>query len=295
MIRTLTIASAALLASGAAHAGCPPEGYDHARLEALKAADFALPETERDAFALALADCLSDPDPFLRDEVGYAAFAHLLRADQLSDDTRRTLTQRLQQQLATPDGEGFAQPFAALVLSELARADRLRPFLSDSARSALVVAGARYVAETEDYRGFTEGAGWRHAIAHGADLLMQLAAHPGVNGDELHIILTAAGARISTDDGHFYIYGEGERLARVVLVAARRNVLDQAFWDQWFEHHTSAGPLAAWDEAFSSQIGLAHRHNVMAFLLALYANVDLGGDAYAALRPGVEAALRRMP
>ena len=36
-----------------------------------------------------------------------------------------------------------------------------------------------------DYRGFVPGAGWRRAVAHGADLLMQLALNPAVERTQL--------------------------------------------------------------------------------------------------------------
>ncbi|MBI1187009.1 MAG: DUF2785 domain-containing protein [Alphaproteobacteria bacterium] len=295
MIRTLMISALALSASAAARAACPPDGYDRAMLEALKAREFALPEQDRDAFALALADCLASPDPFLRDDIGFSALAHMLRADQLSAATRIALVARFQAQLKAPDREGVAQPFAALALSELARADRLAPFLDASARGALAADAVAYVAGVRDYRGFDAREGWRHGVAHGADLLVQFAVNPAVPRGDLDAILDAVGSQIGAHDGHFYIYGEGERLARVVLFAAQRGVLSEADWSAWFERYAGPGPLGTWDGAFASQAALARRHNLMAFLTALYANASLGGDAFAALLPGVEAALRAMP
>jgi len=295
VIKAISILGAVALFAAEAHAACPPSGYDRAALEALKTNDFTIPADERDAFAVALADCLSDPDPFLRDDIGYAALAHLLREGQLSDATRTILLDRLHTQLGAPDEAGFAQPFAALVLSEIVRSDRLAQFIPPEQLNQLAIDAAHYERAVRDYRGFDQREGWRHGIAHGADLLMQLAAHPRVTDAALEGVLEAAGAQISAQDGHFYIYGEGERLARVVLIAARRGEHDEAYWTAWLERHAGAGPLGSWDGAFASQAALARRHNVMAFLTALYINARLGGDDFAALLPGAEAALRTLP
>ena len=55
---------------------------------------------------------------------------------------RATLLPRL---LPDADSNGFAQPFAALTLAEVARADRVQPFLSDAERAELVAAATTYL------------------------------------------------------------------------------------------------------------------------------------------------------
>ena len=86
----------ALFASATANAqenACPPAGYDRARLEALRAAEWEIADAgERERFALALGPCLASPDPFLRDRVAYEALTRMLRAEQLSADVRTHLT-----------------------------------------------------------------------------------------------------------------------------------------------------------------------------------------------------------
>ena len=104
-------------------ADCPPEGWDRAGLEALKAAQFSLDDDRRrQRLALGLLDCLADPDPALRDGLAYEGLSTWLRADALGPATRKTLLQRLQPQIApgADDPDGFRAPFAALVLSEVA-------------------------------------------------------------------------------------------------------------------------------------------------------------------------------
>lgn len=277
------------LAATPAAAACPPEGHDADSLQALKAAGFAVQDpAARGALALGLLDCLADPDPALRDGIAYEALSAWLRSDGLDADTRRALIDVLLPWIA-PDaepGDGFRGPFAALALSEIARTDRVAAWLDPAARDALVEAAAAYVESVGDYRGFDESAGWRHGVAHGADLLMQLALNAAVTDAQKRRLLDAVAAQVAPAGEHFYLYGEPERLARPVLFVLGAKAIDDDAWKAWLRTVAAPAPLASWRDAYGSQAGLAKRHNTRAFLLALYAGT-LGSDdpamqAYAA-------------
>ncbi len=275
---------------------CPPAGYDRARLEALNANNWAIPNARsRNAFALALTDCLADPNPVLRDDLAYKAYFALLRNRQLTDATMLALADNLQARLSAPEGEGFERPFAALILSEVARADRVRPFLTAERREELLAASIAWFAAIHDYRGFDEQFGWRHSVAHGADLMLQLSLNPAFGKGELTRIRDAVAAQISPAN-HFYIYGESQRLANPILYMAGRGVFSEAEWTAWLRQVASPAPLASWDEAFAHNSDLARVHNVSQFIEALYvvARLDqVAGDDV--LLPGAEAAIRVLP
>ena len=275
---------------------CPPPGYDSASLSTLRANHFAIPDdARRNAFALDIAACLSSPDPALRDGVGFEAMQHLLRERQLNVETMRTLEGRLRAHLFVEDSRGFTRPFAALVLSELARADRIDAYLSGAERAALLDAAVAYLQSVRDYRGYDEREGWRHGVAHGADLLMQLALNPALGRTDIERIMSAVESQIAPI-GHFYVYGESERLARPILMIARRDVFTESEWTAWLARIAAPAPLNDWSEAFSSQRGLAQRHNTAAFFQTLYANARVTAEpAYAPLLPGLETGLRTLP
>ena len=275
------------LAATPAAAACPPEGHDADSLQALKAAGFAV-EDPAEGAALGLLDCLADPDPALRDGLAYEALTTWLRSDALDTDTRRALLDTLLPWIA-PDagpGDGFRAPFAALALSEVARTDRIAAWLDPAARDALVEAAAAYVASVDDYRGFDAAEGWRHGVAHGADLLMQLALNPALVDAQKRRLLDAVARQVAPAGEHFYVYGEPERLARPVLFVLGGKAIGLDDWKAWLQGVAAPAPLATWRDAYASQAGLAKRHNTRAFLLALYAGT-LGSDdpamqAYAA-------------
>lgn len=283
-----------------AHAQCPPAGSTVGDLQQLKAQGWKLADdAQRQTLALALLPCLGDADPALRDGIAFEGLSAWLRGKQLTPATQLAIYQSQMAQLAvaSPDAAGFAKPFAALVLSEVARADRLVPVLSPAERAALVATGADYLGQVTDYRGFTAGQGWRHAVAHAADLMLQLALNPAVDANQLRRILTAVQSQIAPPGEHFYIYGEGDRLARPVLYAARRGLLDAGFWKDYLATLASPAPLKSWDDAFTTQSGLARLHNVKAFLRALDAGVRASGDAQvlAAFDTALPQALKGLP
>ena len=277
---------------------CPPEGWSRDDLQTLKAGDFKVQTDDRRArLALDLLDCLASPDPALRDSIAFEAWSTWLRADQLDVATRSAALEQLLPRIApqAAAGDGFAAPFAALVLSEIARTDRIAPWMSPAARDRLLAAGAEYLASVHDYRGFDEREGWRHGVAHGADLMLQLALNPALDKAQLDRIFTAV-ARQVAPPGHAYVFGKPARLARPVLYGALRGLHSQADWDAWFESLTSPAPAPTWREAVATQSGLARRHDLRAFLLEI--QVEIADDprpALAAMRPAVQAALKRVP
>jgi hypothetical protein len=285
----------ALAVPAAAASDCPPAGWDRDRLQALKAAKFEVPEqAARDALARGLSACLSDPDPVLRDAIAFDAYAHWLRADALDPATRLFLLERLQVALAEPDPDGFQRPFAALVLSEVARTDRKTPWMTPAQRATLVDSASAYMAGIADHRGFDEKEGWRHGVAHTADVMMQLALNPALDKAQLDRMLAAIATQVAPP-GHFYVYGEPERLARPVLFAAARGLHTEAEWQAWLDGVVAAATPADPASAFRTQAGLAQRHDLKAFLLVLYANArESTNPSLVTLAPKVAAALAKL-
>lgn len=286
---------ALLLAMTPAFAACPPDGRSRESLQALKLLKFAVPDAgERRALALGLVDCLGDPDPALRDGIAYEALTHWLRAGDLDADAMRTMRDRLYALIDSGEGEGFARPFAALVLSEVARSDRIAPWMTPVERTAMVGKAAAYLETVEDYRGFDDAQGWRHGIAHGADWLMQLAMNPALERAQLDRILAAVAAQAVPERAHAYVFNEPGRLARPVLFVARRGLLSEQDWQAWF----AALPPRLGDPAlaYADSAWLARRHDLMAFFLSLYLEADQSEEAtIRALKPAIVAALKQVP
>ena len=294
----IAIAFGLLLGTARAADTCPPGGWTRDDLQALKSSEFKLDDAaRRGQLALGLLDCLGSPDPALRDGIAFEAWSAWLRAGALDEPTRLAALQRLLPRIApeAPAGAGFDAPFAALVLSEVARTDRVSPWMDPATRERLLAAGAAYLASVRDYRGFDAREGWRHGVAHGADLMLQLALNPAFDKPQLDRIFAALATQVAPE-GHAYVYGEPERLARPLLYGALRGLHTEAEWKAWFEALATPGRAASWREAVGTPEGLARRHDLRAFLLAVYAEIaEEQRPALAAMRPAVLEALKRVP
>lgn len=296
MVRSLFVVL--LLGAASVQASCPPASHGSRQLAALKAAEFALADAaERQSLALALLPCLAHADPTLRDGIAFEALSHWLRADALDQATRAQLLQQLLVMVEPEagEGDGFVKPFAVLVLSEVARTDRVAAWMSDEQRAALVDAAVVYLEGVHDYRGFETGEGWRHGVAHGSDLALQLVLNEAVGKAQIDNLLHSIDRQIAPAGEHAYIHGESERLARPVLYAALRELHSDEEWAQWFKALHSPAPLSAWQDSFASRAGLALRHNRLAFLQAVYVNSrDSSNPALSRLAPMALAAIKAM-
>jgi hypothetical protein len=108
----------------------------------------------------------------VRDGVVYEATSDWLRPNLLDEVTINKMFDYLISILkqTNQDPANFTQPFAALVLSEVLRVDRIIRYLTDDERQKAIDVSTTYMRNITDYRGFDEKQGWRHAVAHTADL-----------------------------------------------------------------------------------------------------------------------------
>lgn len=276
------------------HAACPPEGRTLASLQALKALQFTVPDAaERTALAQGLVDCLGDPDPQVRDGIAIEGLTRWMREKQLDADAVRALQGRLLPMLDGEDPQGFRKPFAALALSEVARTDRIEPWMTPGERAAAVARAAAYLSSVDDYRGFDDREGWRHGVAHGADWVLQLALNPALDRAQLDALLGAIASQAVPVTGHAYVFGEGGRLARPAVYAAQRGLLSDADWTTWF---TGLSAKLAPPPNYANAAWLARRHDLMAFLMSAYIEADNSEDAkIRALKPAIVAAVKAVP
>lgn len=276
---------------------CSPSGYDRARLDALKAGGWTIADdAERNALALGLAECLGNRDPAVRDGIAFEGLQHYMRQNLLTRETLTALNASLQAKLTAPDPLGFQRPFAILVLADVARTDRVAPWMNETQRAQLINSSITYMRGITDHRGFTPGEGYRHATAHASDLMLQLTLNPAIGKADLIRIRDAIATQIAPA-GHSYIHGESERLAAPILYMATRNVFDEAEWSAWFTQISGPGPLGvSWEGWWQSEQGLARKHNLMTFLNVMQTNVSLSQNpSFLPMRPGIEAALRALP
>ena len=300
MSRTLIVACLVALGIAEARAQsstCPPAPWTMTQLEALKRDGFKISDpVQRHALALALPACLGHPNPKLRDGIAFEALSTWMRAAQIDHATMRRVRADLLTMIAKQDAEGFAAPLAALVLSEVARTDRVAAWMSADERDEMVRAAALFLARLRDYRAFNDREGFRHGVAHGADFALQLALNPATTKAQLDHLMPAIAGQVAPNADVAYWAGESDRLARPIVFIAQRKLHADAEWQSFFDDVTNPRPLASWREAFTSAVGIKKRHNVRAFLLSLYASASSSDDpGIRQLLGPVTAALKTVP
>ena len=278
-----------------AQARCALAAEAAADLARWKASGFVVADrAQRNQRALALADCLGDADPQLRDGIAFEALSHWMRGKQLDGDGLRALQANLFRQLDGDDADGYRKPFAALVLSEVARTDRVEAWMTAEERARMAAAAADYLRSVRDHRGYVDGEGWRHGVAHGADWAMQLVLNRQLMPADGMSLLSAVATQVAPIDGHADAFGEPARLARPVVFAVARGDLDQVAVDAWLAGLVAAlGPLP---EGGRQAAWWTRRANLENFLHTLgHMAAGEQSPTLAALAAGVRATLQKLP
>ncbi len=265
-----------LLVSSPVFAVCESEQWPRDALLKLKADAFVIEaDTARFEAATQLLGCLASKDAELRDGVAFEAYTAWFRQNKFNTEQLNALYRLLSKQLQVEDSEGFNQPFTALVLSEVARTDRVKPWMTTEQRFAMVQQASAYMKSVRDYRGFDPVTGWRHGVAHAADWLLQLSVNSLVDVPQVLALTDAVASQVTADNQHAYVFGEPGRLARPVLFAARRGVRTQAEWEAWMKALTDRLEPG---KAYRDPEWLVKRHNLAAFFQVLYLEADLSTE-----------------
>ena len=119
-----------------------------------------------------------------------------------------------------------------------------------------------------------EGAGWAHSVAHGADLIGELAASRRLELPQLGVLLDVLVERLAATT-EFLHAGEDDRLALAVLTVVQRELLPIETLEGWVE---TVATLT--EQTRETPLGRAGptpaAHNASQLLRALYTHLSIG-------------------
>ena len=246
-------------------------------LAQIKTSQFEIDNNEeRNNTAIKLLSCIGHPNAAIRDGIVYEGLSQWLRQAKLETATVKSMYSTLLQNLnaknaENKDTQNFTQPFSALVFSEVVRVDRVTPYLSPEERTLAVNTSVEYMNSIVDYRGFDDNEGWRHSVAHTADIFLQLALNKNISKNHLSKLMSAIQNQVSPQNAYFYVHGEPKRLAMAFIYILLRGEHSTEELNRYFAALASPSPFNTWGEAYTSNIGLAKLHNTRAFVYSLYA------------------------
>ena len=221
---------------------------------------------------------LGDPDPSVRDGIAFPTLATWID-DGVYDDLLAGLGDGMVDGLRFGVGETgtdsvFRRSFSALVLTEIIDRDTTASLLTPDQVVRWGDAVMGWLHREQDLRGFIEGSGWAHAVAHGADALGALARSPHLDRLELTVVLDVIADRLMSPTKEFFVCGEDDRLAQATMHVLRRDVLALNVLEPWIARLASAAKPSG--DAEHNPFHVAG--NVQRFLRSLHLQLALGWE-----------------
>lgn len=180
---------------------------------------------------------IGSTDPELRDKLIYTSFYYLIKRDYLNEQQMTFLIEtcldenHLFLSIGSQDDDTvFTRAFSSLVVALILGKDRENPFLSTELTIRAIKSSMIYLQKETDTRGYVEGKGWAHSIAHGADLLDEAIKHPlfgmGIVNDCLDTISSCLFKEA------VYTDGEDERLIYAIEALLEKG-MDERVLEKW--------------------------------------------------------------
>ena len=203
--------------------------------------DFNLPPHKNlNEYTTAMLHYIGDVDPFLRDELICSAFYEWIGEKKYYTATElKTILQVLLDEKHLFFGIGsevhdtvYTRTFSILIVGLIVMRHREAPFLTREEFLNMKNKVLKYYMQEKDLRGFTDGKGWAHGAAHGADTIDEIITSQECDEHMVQEILTAI--RYMLHNGFEILhFEEDERIARPVYRMIRQGKLTPAALEKW--------------------------------------------------------------
>ena len=172
---------------------------------------------------------LGSPDGMLRDQLIYGTLCRWIIEDNvipievLRDWFRISLDERLDQGIERASSDDvFTRAFTTLLLALIVHRDATDRFLSEADIDYALRRLKTYLARESDTRGYVQGKGWAHSIAHAADAMDELVSHPSVSNEHFLDVFDVLVATIMRST--VYTHDEDERLLQRLFTMMSRGL-----------------------------------------------------------------------
>lgn len=164
---------------------------------------------------------IGSTDPELRDKLIYSTFVKLINGNYLNDQQLQHIIetcldhQHLYYHLGELSSDSvFTRSFSSLVIAAIIGKDKDAKLLPTDVYLRAFASSHTYLRQENDTRGYVEGKGWAHSIAHGADLLVSAVEHPYYQRESFKDFLVTIQSCLFK--GIVYTDNEDERLIYVI-------------------------------------------------------------------------------
>ncbi|WEG14538.1 DUF2785 domain-containing protein [Pullulanibacillus sp. KACC 23026] len=196
--------------------------------------DGNLKDIDLDVLLEEMLDNIGAVDSELRDTLIYNAFGKLILDDYLTIKQMEYILEvclkKMYMDIRQKESDSvFTRSFSSLVVALILEKDRQTRFLAESVVQRIIEESCEYIKLEEDIRGYVEGKGWAHSVAHGSDLLTEAVKHPLFRIDYVPDYLKAIKMCLLKDRlrNHPYIDDEDERLIFVIEALMEKGVTQE--------------------------------------------------------------------
>lgn len=173
---------------------------------------------------------IGSTDPELRDGLIYPQLATYIASESFTiEDTNRIFDfilsgHGLMYRMGTSDATAvLTRSFSALALAELLVMDKTRHLLTQSQLDRLSTYLQIYLEQEKDVRGFIDGLGWAHSMAHIADVYAVWFTHPASRPQEELGVIDAMIRQLTRSD-YLYVDEEADRMVTAWLQACHHGL-----------------------------------------------------------------------
>ncbi|MEF3353838.1 DUF2785 domain-containing protein [Paenibacillus sp. GYB006] len=128
----------------------------------------------------------------------------------------------------------FTRSFSALFIPLALHYNDIFNYLTESDYEYIYSRVTLYFEREKDFRGYILDKGWAHSIAHAADALVSITAASYYSSEHLLCILELIGEKGCVNN-YYFINGEDERMAEVVIQIVKRNILKKDILLNWVQ------------------------------------------------------------
>jgi hypothetical protein len=198
-------------------------------------------EIEPYELSIKMLDNIGSLDSILRDDLILKIFYHLIEGARLSYEQMKNILKICLSKEHLFCGLGkvnddtvFNRTFSMLIIEAIICANNKaeKPFLCKSEVKKVFKIIVDYLRKEKDFRGYVEGKGWAHSIAHASDTLCSLAESKHLDCKELKEILNMIRGAICISD-YTYINEEDERLVNAFMTVYNRNIIEIDEFIDW--------------------------------------------------------------
>ncbi|WP_335872714.1 DUF2785 domain-containing protein [Bacillus sp. 2205SS5-2] len=230
----------------------------------------------------------------LRDHLIYSSFCKLISQGFLTSKQMKHIVKTCLDEkhlffgLGTnKDDSVFTRSFSSLVIAIILKKDRQDSFLPEELANRAIATSWKYLQKEEDVRGFVDGKGWAHSVAHGADYLQQAVLHPLFDKNDVGACLEAMETCLFNE--YAYIDDEDERLIFPIEALLEIGV-DGEIINNWVKGISAR--LATVKKEEPSLVFFRKKVNILAFYKTLYFRI-LYRNRQSKLRDTVEIELEK--